>query len=227
MITTTLYNIIQSELIERGYNEIIDDDGNLVFFDQEHQFMTKILSFDDDVSDIVDDIFNGLMLDDETHDFHFKKSFLYRFINRQINRQTIESFKLELISTFLMNERYINNVYEDLNDFITQKSTNENENEQKNKQVDDGTSTSDNRSAFADLPQSSVNLDVNNTQLSYATDNTITRNKQKNKNETDGESSGTSKGENRTYQLDELLKTSGLYEQIFNIFDQKCFLQVW
>ena len=227
MTTTTIYNIIQSELIKRGYNEIVDENDNLVFFDEDHQFMTKILSFDDDVSEIVDDLFNGMGLEDKEYDLHFKKTFLYRFINRQINRQTIESFKLEMLSTFLMNQDYINRVYSDLDEYITQKQTNENENEQTNKQVNDGSSTTDNRSAFADLPQSSTNLDVNNTVMQYPSDNTISRNKQTNNSETDGETKGKNKGENRSYQLDELFKTNGLLEQIFNTFDEKCFLQVW
>lgn len=227
MVTTTIYNIIQSELIKRGYNEIVDHEGNLVFFDDDHQFMTKIFSFDNDVSEIVDDLFNGFCLDEYDYDHHFKKTFLYRFINRQINKQTIESFKIELISTFLMNQDYINRVYSDLDQYITQKQTNESESEQKNKQVNDGSTTSDNRSAFADLPQSTSNLDVNDTVMQYPSDNTISRNKQINTSETDGETTGVNTGENRSYQLDELFKTSGVLEQIYNTFDVKCFLQVW
>src|SRR5699024_10430227 len=227
MVTMTLYDYIQSELIKKGYNEFIDNDGNLVLFDDDHQFMTKILSFDEDVSEIVDEIFNAVNLDDSDHDHHFKKTFLYRFINRQINRQTIESFKLELLSTFLMNEDYINRIYSDMDQYLTQKQTNESENEQTNKQVNDGSTTTDNRSAFADLPQSSTNLDVNNTTMQYPSDNTISRNKQTNSNETDGESMGENNSENKSYQLDELFKTSGVLEKIFNIFDVKCFLQVW
>src|SRR5699024_5694081 len=160
MTTTTIYNIIQSELIKRGYNEFVDHDGNLVFFNDDHQFMTKILSFDNDVSVIVDDLFNRNVLDDPVHDDHFKRNFFYRFINRQINRQTIEAFKLELLSVFMSNKTYINMVYEDLEDYILQKNISSSDNEQKNNQVNSGSTTSDNRSAFADLPQSTVNLDV-------------------------------------------------------------------
>src|SRR5699024_11792863 len=52
------------------------------------------------------------------YDFHFKKAFFYRFVNRQINRQTIESFRFELISTFLTYQEHINKVYEDLEKYI-------------------------------------------------------------------------------------------------------------
>src|SRR5699024_4885812 len=145
---------------------------------------------------------------------HFKKTFLYRFINRQINRQTIESFKLEMLSTFLMNQDYINRVYSDLDEYITQKQTNESENEQTNKQVNDGSSTTDNRSAFADLPQSTANLDVNNTTMQYPSDNTISRSKQTNQQETDGSTTNESNSENRSYSLDELFKSNGVLENI-------------
>ena len=275
MITTTLYNIIQSELIKKGFNEIVDHEGNLIYFDNDKQFMKKIFSYDQDISDIVNDLFNGSTLEDEEIDLHFKRSFFYRFINRQINKQTIESFKFELLSTFLMNEQFINRVYSDMEDYLTQKQmgqqddkkTNKQENTETNKQTNketnkqnnretnnqnsDSVNTSDDRSGYADLPQSSVNLDVDNSVMTSASNNTVSRNKQKNNNKSNteilGETEGTSQGdtegtsqgitegetegkttnENRSYQLDELFKTNGLLEEIFNIFDKKCFLQIW
>ena len=227
MRTTTIYNIIHSELIKRGYNEIIDEDGNLIFFDNDLQFMSKIFSYDEDIYEIVDDLFNGNVLDDPVHDEHFKRNFFYRFINRQINRQTIESFKLELLSVFMSNKTYINMVYNDLEDHILQKNISSSDNEQKNNQVNSGSTTSDNRSAFADLPQSIANLDVNNTTMQYPSDNTISRNKQTNQQQTDGSTTNESNSENRSYSLDELFKSNGVLENILNIFDVKCFLQVW
>ena len=243
MRTTTIYNIIHSELIKRGYNEIVDNDGNLIYFDSDQQFMNKIFSYDEDISEIVDDLFNGNVLDDPVHDDHFKRNFFYRFINRQINRQTIESFKIELISTFMSNEDYINRLYADMDLYLNQTNKSEGENKQLNKQTNkqlnkqktDGSTISDNRSAFADLPQSTANLDVDNTTMSYATDNTISRNRQKNlqdidgitEGETDGLNEGNNKTESTIYQLDELFKTNGLLEQVYNVFDVKCFLQVW
>ena len=227
MRTTTLFNYFQSELIKKGFNEFVDNDGNLVFFEKEHQFTTKILSYDKEVSEIVNELFNGVTLDDPIHDKHFKKAFLYRFINRQINRQTIESFKLELLSVFMSNQTYINMVYKDLEKYIQQKNISTSENEQVNNQNNTGTTTSDNRSAFADLPQSTANLDVNNTVMQYPSDNTISRNKQTNQQQTDGSTTNETNTENRSYQLDELFKSNGVLENILNIFDVKCFLQVW
>lgn len=227
MRTTTIYNIIHSELIKRGYNEFVNKDGHLVFFDSDYQFMTKIFSYDEDISEIVNDLFNGNVLDDPVHDEHFKRNFFYRFINRQINRQTIESFKLELLSVFMSNKTYINMVYEDLEDHILQKNISHSDNEQNNNQVNSGSTTSDNRSAFADLPQSTANLDVNSTVMQYPSDNTISRNKQTNQQQTDGSTTNESHSENRSYSLDELFKSNGVLENILNIFDVKCFLQVW
>ena len=228
MTTTTLYKFVESELFKMGHDhEIVDSQGNLVFFDDDFQVMTKIMSYDDDVTYIIDELFKNVSLNESIHDYHFKKAFFYRFVNRQINRQTIESFKLELISVFMSNNKYINTVYKDLEDYILQKNMSNSDNEQKNKQVNSGSTTSDNRSAFADLPQSTANLDVNNTTMQYPSDNTISRNKQTNQQETDGSTTNESNSENKSYQLDELFKTSGVLENIFNIFDVKCFLQVW
>ena len=56
MITTTLYNVIRSELIKDGFNEFVDDDGNLIIFNEESQFMTKILKYDADVQKIVNNL---------------------------------------------------------------------------------------------------------------------------------------------------------------------------
>lgn len=226
-MTTTLFNIIRSELIKKGLNEFVDDEGNLVLFNEEHQFMTKIFSYDEDVSEIVDNLFSGLSLKDPDHDLHFKKTFIYRFINRRINRQTIEAFKLELLSVFMSHQDYINRVYLDMEKYVTQTTTSESQNEQTNNQLIDGTTTSDNRSAFADLPQSTVNLDVDNTVMQYPSDNTISRNRQTNQQQTDGTTTFESNSENKVYRLDELFKTNGILEEIFNKFDRKCFMQVW
>lgn len=227
MITTTLYNVIRSELIKEGFNEFVNDDGELIFFEEESQFMTKILNYDSDVQTIVEKLFTGASLTIRENDEHFKKTFLYRFLNRQINFQTIESFRISLLSTFLMNQHYINTVYADLDNYINQTQINENTNKQTNEQQTDGFTTTDNRQAYAQLPQNNVQLDVNSTIMESANDNTISRNKQINQQENTGETTGESRSENKSYQLNELLKASTIMENIFNEFDRKCFLQVW
>src|SRR5699024_6166286 len=175
MITTTLYNIIQSELIKKGFNEIVDHERNLIYFDNDKQFMKKIFSYDQDISDIVNDLFNGSTLEDEEIDLHFKRSFFYRFINRQINKQTIESFKFELLSTFLMNEEFINRVYSDMEDYLTQKQmgqqddkkTNKQENTETNKQTNKETNKQNNRETN-NQDRKSTRLNSSHVSISYA-----------------------------------------------------------
>ena len=219
MKTTTLFKIIQSELLKEGFNEFVDEDGNLIFFDSEVQFTSKILSYDEDIKKIMNDLFSNHQLDDQVFDEQFKKMFLYRFINRQINRQTVESFKMQLLYTFLNHQDFLNRLAKDLDQYLT----NATEQEQINQQLTDGTTTNDNRQAFASLPQTNVNIDVNDTNMKSADDNTISRNKQKNNQQTDGTTKGTSKA----YQLDQLLKTNGLLDTVLDDFDRKCFLQFW
>lgn len=266
-MTVTLFNYIQSELIKRGLNEFEDANGNLLFFNEDAQFMTKIFSYDADVSTIVDKLFTGQSLPDAAHDQHFKKTFVYHFLNRRINRQTIEAFRMELLSTFLMNQSYINRVYADLELFllqtaqgeqssknIHQENTNQSSttnNEQNNQQTDtqqtNGTNTTDNREADARLPQNNIQLDVNSTLMTAADSNRISRNKQLSDQETLNEVNGFTSGsteniassdvlgtsnddstnESKAYSLDELFKTNGLEEQIYNVFDRKCFMQIW
>jgi len=226
-MTTTLFNIIRSELIKKGCAEIVDKNGELVFFNEDVQFTKKILSYDQDVSEVVDKLFSGTTLNDPGHDQHFKKTFLLRFVNRRINRQTVEAFQMELLSTFLTNEDFVNRVYADAEKYVTQTSTTDQQNKQQNKQSTDGSTVSDNRQAFSELPQNSVNLDVDDTVMESANDNTISRNKQVNRQNTGGTTSGESSGENRSYSLDELMKSSGLMEELFNIFERKCFMLTW
>lgn len=226
-VTVTLFDYIKSELINSGLNEFKDTNGKFVFFDEQQQFITKMLTYDSDVQNIVDHLFTGLSLTHRENDEHFKKTFLMRFLNRQINFQTVESFRVALLSTFLMQQYYINTVYADLDKYINQSQINENTNKQTNEQRTDGSTTADNRQAYAQLPQNNVQLDVDSTIMESANDNTISRNKQINQQENAGETTGESRSENKSYQLNELLKASTIMENIFNEFDRKCFLQVW
>lgn len=226
-VTVTLFDYIKSELIKRGLNEFKDESGKLVFFDEEAQFMTMILRYDENVADIVNRLFTGVSLNQRAYDVHFKKAFLYRFLNRQINRQTIEAFRVELLSTFISNDQYLNNLYENLDQYITQTQTSDNTTRQENEQQTDGLTTTDNRQAYAQLPQSNVQLDVDSTVMTHANDNTISRNKQHNNQMNNGITEAESHTQNKVYQFDQLFKSNGLLEQILNTFDRKCFLQIW
>lgn len=226
-MTVTLYNIIQNELVKKEISEYVDADGNLVFFEEESQFLTKILTYDTDVAGIVDKLFTGVSLGNREYDEHFKRGFVNRFADRRINRQTVEGFRQVLLTTFLQHQRYINSVYAELDKFITQQQTTEQENKSKNHQQTDGTALTDNRSAFANLPQSNVHLDVDSTVMTTASDNTISRNKQRNEQINITVGDGTNTSTSTSYRLEELLKSNGLEERIYDEFDLKCFIQIW
>ena len=195
------------------------NNGKLTIFDEEFQFIQKIIKFDEDVYKIVNEkIFKNLKFEDEKVDKHFKKSFITRFLDREINRQTIEAFASQVVYITLTHEEYINTVFgsefykyleqhvDFNNDYVgntienstehgetkqTQDSnTKDNYSDTSNTTHSDttkgkGGSTDDNRSANATLPQSEVNINVDNTNLNYADENNISRNKNTNFNETD------------------------------------------
>lgn len=126
MTTTTLFKIIQSELIKLGRNEFegtkkqtsLFDFGTFDFFKNDLQFTSKLFSYDDDIKLIVNWLFNNFSLDDPEHDEHFKKMFIYKFVNRQIAKQTIESFKYDIAYVFLSKKDYINRIYKDADKYI-------------------------------------------------------------------------------------------------------------
>lgn len=216
--TTTLNEYINGELMKMDKDEFINN-GKLTIFDDEFQFIQKIIKFDDDVYKIVNEkIFKNLKFEDEKVDKHFKKSFITRFLDREINRQTIELFASQVVYITLTHEEYINTVFSTEfykyleqhvdfnNDYVgntienstehgetkqTQDSnTKDNYSDTSNTTHSDttkgkGGSTDDNRSANATLPQSEVNINVDNTNLNYADENNISRNKNTNFNDTD------------------------------------------
>ena len=67
-----LYDYYKSKLIEKGLNEFISDSGELILFDTEFQFTTKILKFDEDIQLITNELFNQLTLEDDLKDNHLK-----------------------------------------------------------------------------------------------------------------------------------------------------------
>ena len=216
--TTTLNEYINGELMRMNKDEFINN-GKLTIFDDEFQFIQKIIKFDDDVYKIVNEkIFKNLKFEDEKVDKHFKKSFITRFLDREINRQTIEAFASQVVYITLTHEEYINTVFSTEfykyleqhvdfnNDYVGNTIENSTEHGETKQTQDSNTkdnysdtsntthsettngkggSTDDNRSANATLPQSEVNINVDNTNLNYADENSISRNKNTNFNDTE------------------------------------------
>ena len=216
--TTTLNEYINGELMRMDKDEFINN-GKLTIFDDEFQFIQKIIKFDEDVYKIVNEkIFKNFKFEDEKVDKHFKKSFITRFLDREINRQTIEAFTSQVVYITLTHEEYINTVFgsefykyleqhvDFNNDYVGNTIENSTEHGETKQTQDSNTkdnysdtsntthsettngkggSTDDNRSANATLPQSEVNINVDNTNLNYADENNISRNKNTNFNDTD------------------------------------------
>ena len=126
MTTTTIFKIIQSELIKLGRNEFegrekqtsVFDFGTFDYLKDDMQFTSKLFKYDDDVKLVVNRLFNNMKLDERLHDDHFKKMFIFKFVNRQIQKQTIESFKYDLSYVFLSKQDYINRIYKDADKYI-------------------------------------------------------------------------------------------------------------
>lgn len=208
--TTTLMEIIQGELQRKGFNEFLNN-GDLTFNNQEFQFIQKVLRFDEDVKKIVDNIiFKGFSFSDERIDRYFKQSFVTRFLDREIGRQTVEAFASLVLYETIIREDYIHTVfgsevYKYLENHVdykndqtgntkedeTQNQTNEETQNQNNKEQQNETQNQNNssntdtnsqnvssdRELTSSLPQSEINLDVDNDILLYGDSNTISKNK--------------------------------------------------
>lgn len=208
--TTTLMEIIQSELQRNGFNEFVND-GKLTFDNKDFAFIQKVLRFDDDVKKIVDDVFfKGFKFNDERMDRYFKEAFTTRFLDREIGRQTVEAFASLVLYETIIREEYIytvfgselykylenhvdykgevigntiedeiqNQINEELQKQTTEENTDTTSNETyKEDTTSKGTNVSDSREATSTLPQSEMNMNVDNDVLTFADDNTITKNK--------------------------------------------------
>ncbi len=242
--TTTLNEFLNGQLDMMGKSEYYIDD-KFVFYDEDYQYIQKILKYDDDVHQIVTkNIFKGFSFEDIKVDKNFKKSFITHFLDREIGRQTIESFASQVLYVTLTHEDYIKYVYSNLFDnYLTglntsvthnkSNSLNEFLEEANSKSV---TETSDNnRNASTTLPQSEVNIDVDNTELNFADTNDISKSKSNGKtvNDSGRESRDKVKQTSNTdtisnnYDIDLLNKAFDMKEKIFQVFDKKCFLHVW
>lgn len=209
--TTTVFDLIKSELINSGKSEFYTN-NNIVFNNDEYVFIKKIMRFDEDVKKIVDKMFfQNEKLSTTDSDTHFKKIFVNRFLNRQIGRQTVEDFSSQVMYVYLLNEDYINSLYNDSEKYL--KELNENNSKGNN------TNQNDNRTLHTTLPQSQVNLNVEDTELAYGDTNTLTRNKDTSNNNNETISTN--------YNLDILIKIKPLLEEIFIEFDKNCFMQVF
>ena len=222
---------------KRGYDEYVDNEGDLKIFDKDHQILGKILNYDNEIDVIVNELFSDLKLNHPEYDRHFKKMFTYRFLNREINRQTIEAFQVELMYVFMSNQTYINRVYEDLERFLSRESQTEQTNEQTNNQntVSDGTEentqntigqtktkgNSTNHSANATLPQSNTAINLDNDTLTGADDYRKEKSKYDNQTDNTNEVTGgrtsknTGKTDSKTEGSNDMLNRTYQLDELF------------
>lgn len=258
--TTTIMDILKGELQKRGFNEFVND-GNLTFNDKSYAFIQKILRFDEDVKEIVDDvIFQGFRFNDERIDRYFKQSFVTRFLDREINRQTVEAFGTQVLHYTIIREDYIFTVFgselykylenhvdfnsDEIQNQINEETKDDTQNETyKDDTTSNGTNVSDDREATTSLPQSEININVDNDVLDYADTNTISKNKTNSNDDenrtgnrdttgntkTNGtqDTTGNQKSLQKTYLLENLDKIYTMRERLYNDYDKKCFLQIW
>lgn len=258
--TTTLMEIIQSELQRAGFNEFVNN-GKITFNNEDYAFIQKVLRFDDDVKKIVDNVFfKGFSFSDERIDRYFKQAFTTRFLNREIGRQTVEAFASLVLYETIIREEYIYTVFgselykylenhvdfnsDEIQNQINEETKDDTQNETYNSRSEsNGSSVSDDREATTSLPQSEMNINVDNDVLTFADDNTITKNKTTTTDETntDGDrdttgntktngtqdTTGNQKSLQKSYLMENLEKLYTTRERVFNDYDKKCFLHIW
>lgn len=274
--TTTMNEFITSELKRQGLSEFVND-GKLTFNNPEYAFIQKILFYDEDVQKIVDDkIFKGFKFKDDATDKSFKEVFVSRFLDREISRQTIEAFASQVLYVTLTHQEYIYTIFSsELEKYLQQHVTNHSEDEgnedekqnhnqtskenenstgnekQKHDQNVQGDSYDQHREAQATLPQTEVNINVDNDELEFADTNTIYKDKNNNNQDTkgnqttdttdDSERTGEQKQDSdrnldtnskhseitKSYYIQNLQQIYDLKTRVFEDYDRHCFLQIW
>lgn len=206
-ITTTIKDILQSELIKIGENEFINKvDGKTQITDanKKFAFVYKIMRYDEDVDQIVtNEFFNDFRLINITADKYFKKMFCNKFIDRQIAPQTVEAFASRVTMLYMARADEILVLYENLKDFLLGKAETQGHNKSGYNQL------------YSELPQDEVNMDLNANSQDYADNNTINR------------AFNDINQYTTSPNADNLLKLEKIWQGILEEFDLSCFLQLF
>lgn len=215
-ITTSIYYILSSELLNSGYNEFISENFNqLTFYDKNRRLMSLIAKYENDI--IIkcarNTIFYGLEILSENRQ-RFEKEFITHFANRIIKYQTYEDVNLLLISYCMRNLELLTEVYNAekwLHEFSENVSNGESSSSQYSK----------NNNLMSDLPQdnTSLNLDIDN--MPYANTTSIS------KNINNGQTIGKNDSTSTKYNIDTLSKMYVFKLQIFNEIDTLLFSQLF
>ena len=214
-ITSSLYYIICSELINSGYNEFITQNRNqLTYYDKNARVISQINMYEKDeiIKACQNTIFYGLSFLNNRK--RFEKEFINHFLTRNIKYQTYEVARLQLVSFVFENLEIIESIYYAENLLLGKSQT-----------TSTGKTSSQtinkNNSLYADLPQDNVNMDVNNDTLDYASNNSI------NKSKSNGTSDSNNVSNSQSYNIDNLTKLYMFKAQLFNDLDKRLFSQLF
>ena len=214
-ITSSLYYIICSELINSGYNEFITQNRNqLTYYDKNARVISQINMYEKDeiIKACQNTIFYGLSFLNNRK--RFEKEFINHFLTRNIKYQTYEVARLQLVSFVFENLELIESIYNAENLLLGKSQT-----------TSTGKITSEttnkNNSLYADLPQDNINMNVNNDTLDYASNNSI------NKSKSNGTSDSNNVSNSQSYNIDNLTKLYMFKAQLFNDLDKRLFSQLF
>lgn len=214
--TTTLFYIIQSELLNNGYNEYLSQNHNqITVFDNERRIMSSITKYTNPeiISACENTIFYGLDLLTSNR-LRFERDFLNTFLNSVIKYQTFEHFRSVLVGYLSTNLEVLTSIYQA--ELFIQGRTNTSTNGENTSET-----TGRNNNLFADLPQNNTGIDLNREGMDYATNTTISKSK--------SDSSGTNHTttNNLSYNIDNLDKVYQFKKKIFDELDTLLFSQIF
>lgn len=213
--TASLMDIIQTELINNGLNEFVNKvDGvtQITKNDDKFTFIRKVAQYDGDVQAVVNrTLFMNFKFKNETTDLFFKRSFITRFLDRQIANQTVDLFANHLVSFSILNEAFIDNLVMNFEKYLNGDSSTDTKNTSNEK---DG-----HNDANITLPQDNVSLDLTKNTADYADTNDIYR--------AFADTVATGNNHSNGYNTDVLDKMAEQWDNLMYRFDRKLFLQIW
>ena len=229
--TASLMDIIQTELINNGLNEFVNKvDGvtQITKNDDKFTFIRKVAQYDDDVQAVVNHaIFMNFSLENKQADLFFKKSFINRFVDREIGTQTLELFTNHLIGQYITDEHFITNLFLNMDKYFINNS----DSSGNTTSVTDNNSDTSNLDGYnranVDLPQDEVSLDLHKDTIDYANQNDINRGFSNQKYNNHNNVTTTNSSQTASYNADVLDKLNVQWDNLFNKYDRKLFLQIW
>lgn len=203
--------ILTDYLKRKGKNELYNN-NQLTRFNTDYAFTRKVMLFDDDIYKAVSYLlFGDFYFKYEDVDKHFKKVFINKFKNRQIKKQTTDSFISEMLGIIFIYEDYLYYLYNNKDNLLVGKS------------VSTGTSQSigenKHRDANVELSDSTPNFDLQNDIIQNAKSSSAYVSNDKNNAE--------NYSDNINYSFNNLEKFRNNLDYVFNKIDKKCFCQVF